>query len=819
MDGDRMKDRAPTGIARFEDRPSRPRASERTTRAPMAFWDRIKFLILLAGLWLAGLAIVWTTSVNPIGGPFSDAARIALRDYAWIIVLASLELLRQFHYVIEEHSEGYYRFWQMRVFGGLSRRTGKMDDWTRYRVSRALKVAIVLFALSTFLGRIFHTEPVWLGILEAPARLVVALPFILQLAFGFFFVIFQFVGLFWFLSRGGIDVHMPDEIETRFDDVKGQDAVLGRVKETMIFLEAPEAIEERGGYVPGGILLWGPPGTGKTLMAQAVAGETAKPFVFVDPGAFIQMFMGVGILKVKGLYRKLRRMALRYGGVIVFFDEADSLGNRGQIAQGGFQNASPGPWSASPACNGLAYLAPAARNLVMLDALPNQMPETRTWYDPFIMGGMGGGGGGMGTLQALLSEMSGLEKPRGLINKIRRMLGMKIKPPFKYRILHIFATNMPSALDQAMLRPGRIDRQYKVGYPTKDGRKATFEYYLAKVNHELTDEEIDKLATITPYGTGASIKDIVNEGLVVAIRDGRERITYRDIIRAKHIKQLGVPDDFEYIERERHQTAVHEACHAVVAYLLRRHAVIDIATIERRGDIGGLVSYIPPEDQMFEWRSERDIDIMGSLASLAGERLFFDGDNSNGVGSDLQNATRIVMVNLGFAGMGDTIASHAVTLGGMRGGMAVEDGNDRNVFDGEFGKQVEAKLRELYEETWRLLEEHRADVLAVAHVLETHKTVTGDDIAAVIDGTVGPTVDGRVYAEPSFRQMLENYHTAALRAHKDHSGVATPIPVPVPPKPVDVAPAPVVSTMPSVGSTDGATERNRIGPPPRPDDP
>ena len=59
----------------------------------------------------------------------------------------------------------------------------------------------MLLALSTFMGRLFNTDPVWLGIVEAPARLVIALPFILQLAFGFFFVIFQFVGLFWFLSE------------------------------------------------------------------------------------------------------------------------------------------------------------------------------------------------------------------------------------------------------------------------------------------------------------------------------------------------------------------------------------------------------------------------------------------------------------------------------------------------------------------------------------------------------------------------------------------------------------------------------------------
>ena len=137
--------------------------------------------------------------------------------------------------------------------------------------------------------------------------------------------------MFWFLSRGGVETYFPDDIETRFDDVWGQDHVLERVRENMIFLENPEAIEAAGGYMPGGILLWGPPGTGKTLLAEAAAGETGKPYVFVEPGAFINMFMGVGILKVKSLFRKLRKLALRYGGVVVFFDEADSLGNRGAI--------------------------------------------------------------------------------------------------------------------------------------------------------------------------------------------------------------------------------------------------------------------------------------------------------------------------------------------------------------------------------------------------------------------------------------------------------------------------------------------------------
>ena len=106
-----------------------------------------------------------------------------------------------------------------------------------------------------------------------------------------------------------------------------------------------------------------------------------------------------------------------------------------------------------------------------------------------------GGGGGMGTLEALLTELSGLKKPRGFINRyVRRIFGMRPKPPPKYRILVMMATNLPEALDEALLRPGRIDRIYKVGYPSKAGRVRTYEGYFGKVRHELTAEQVDKLA-------------------------------------------------------------------------------------------------------------------------------------------------------------------------------------------------------------------------------------------------------------------------------------------------------------------------------------
>ena len=223
--------------------------------------------------------------------------------------------------------------------------------------------------------------------------------------------------------------------------------------------------------------------------------------------------------------------------MIVFFDEADSLGNRGMLAGG------PGPFQPHEApahafCNGISYLSHTGQRHVLEAA--GLLDDPATLDDPGrgtlvnrIMMGAGMGGGGMGTLQALLTEISGLTKPRGIGNRVRRLLGMKPKPPPKYRILIIMATNMPNSLDQAMLRPGRIDRIYKVGYPSKEGRRLTFEGYLEKISHDLNDEEIDKIATTTAYYSGAKIKDLVNEGLILAIRDDRETVTFQDIWRAK----------------------------------------------------------------------------------------------------------------------------------------------------------------------------------------------------------------------------------------------------------------------------------------------
>ena len=745
---------------------SRPRDTDRTTRIRLSIYDRSKFLLLFA---LTFFVLAWASMAdNPILA-FSDAISQTFNGKFWLVLLAAVEIVRQLHFLLAELLAPYHGIW-LKYFAFVDRLLHKLSDWNRFRLGRVIKWLLFVALLSVVLGAIYKETPVR-ALFFAPKALWSALPMLGQLLFAVFFVVIQFAAIFWFLSRGGVDTYFPDDIRTRFSDVWGQDHVLNRIRENLLFLETPELIEKHGGYVPGGILLWGPPGTGKTLMAESMAGETGKPFVFVDPGAFTNMFMGVGVLKVKGLFRKLRKLALRYGGVVVFFDEADSLGNRG-ISRPSMQSVSGNASVFSTPCNGGNYLSDPGKSLVATSALSSNQ---------FVMGGAaGGGGGGTGTLQALLTELSGLKKPRGFINRVvRRALGMRPKNPPKYRILVVMATNMPEALDEALLRPGRIDRMYRVGYPSKAGRVRTYEGYLAKVSHLLTADEVDKLATITPYATGAIIKDTINEALIMAIRNGRTSITWTDVIKAKQLKDLGPAEDVEYIERERHAVAVHEACHGVMAHLVRQHMAIDLATIEKGSDYLGMVASIPPDDQFTRWRTEYEADILVSVASLAGERLFFEGDNSSGVSGDLESATTIASFMEGHWGMGSTISSHASNrrneVGAPGGNRGKDDGTKELRM--ALGDRIENNLGTLLARAEEILKENKFKVIALAHALETHKTISGDDVIAVMNSEKGPLVDGRPYSNQGNLDAIWEYHLAAVVAHQKHERPNLPIPV------------------------------------------
>jgi cell division protease FtsH len=756
--------------------PSPQAAGPKEVRKRLGWWDRSKFVL---GLVILFFFFVWADQAEyrVLDKPFGNSIEETFRDKWWIPLLLGIELLRQVHYLVSEQWSGYHRFWTHKVFGRFDRVSHKLNPWNRFRLARTLKVLLGVFCVGLVLGAFWGLDPVT-AIAVAPGRLLSSLPQFLQIIlYLVFWIGFQFVLIVYFATRGGVETYFPEDIKTRFSDVWGQDPTLNRVRENVMYLEKPDLIEAKGGYVPGGILLYGPPGTGKTLMAEAVAGETGKPFVMVEPGA---LNSGMAPLKVKFLFRKLRKLSLKYGGAIVFFDEADSLGRRAlNTGQGGMfaerQGGAALPFDAR-------WVSPAAQQFLWQEQLRSfddvEVPRSRRSRFFFGMGGMGGG-----ALEVLLTELNGMKKPRGFFNRIvRRTLGMRPKEPPRYRMLVMMATNLPEALDPALLRPGRIDRIYRVGYPSKEGRKRTFEGYFAKVRHTLTDDDLDKLAVMMPYATGAIIKDIVNEALIYAIRNEREVITWQDVIKAKHLKTLGPPSDQEFIDRERHAVAIHESCHAVAAYRVQKNLVIDVATIEPGQGYLGMVSQVRPEDQLTGWRSEYEADIIVSLASLAGERMFFGEDSSSGVSGDLRQATAVAIQMEGYWGMGTTVASHGITQQvGIGGGEKQPKGPDQsNALRGHLGQRVEDLLQQMYRRTEYLLEKNRREILALAHALETHRTITGDDVRAIIEGTVGPTVDGRVYQSASFLRQAEAYHERVVEAHRAHAKVEAALPVLLP---------------------------------------
>jgi cell division protease FtsH len=214
---------------------------------------------------------------------------------------------------------------------------------------------------------------------------------------------------------------------------------------------------------------------------------------------------------------------------------------------------------------------------------------------------------------------------------------------------------------------------------------------------------------------------------------------------------------------------------------------IDIATIEKGSDYLGMVASIPPEDQFTRWRSEYETDILVSLASLAGERMFFDQDSSSGVSGDLESATAVASFMEGFWGMGTTVSSYSTAKrlevgspGGGRGG-ALKKGKDPEAQARHaLADRIEDNLTTLLGRVEQILRENRSQVLALAHALETHKTLSGEDIVAVMEHTEGPLVDGRPYSDQSFLDSINDYHLSAARAHRDHSPEQMKLPTPVP---------------------------------------
>ncbi|MBF6589005.1 MAG: AAA family ATPase [Ktedonobacterales bacterium] len=542
------------------------------------------------------------------------------------------------------------------------------------------------------------------------------LGFILQAGTVIFFILIQFVALFWFLGRPRIYWVMPGETGTGFADYKGNPEVLESARRIVILLRGVRGFKEMGGEISRGLLLVGPPGTGKSYLAQCISTEAGVPFAYASAASFKAMFIGMDVLMIKNLYRKARRLAREYGGCILFMDEFDAIG----MARGG-----------------------QGGNVAMGGGM---------------MGMMGSGSGG---LNELLMQMDPPPIDHSWWKKALRVMGLYHGRNQREPVLTIGATNIPDSLDAALLRPGRFDRKIIVAPPSDANRGEVIEYYLSKVRHEETIS-IAKLVSDMMGYTPVAIKHVINEAAVLAHFDGRNIITYKDICAARETHEHGIryPRTLSMLEKRR--LAYHEAGHAIAQVkLLPRFRVTHATIAKRLGSTGeAFVAYKPMEEIVTQSAEEVFAEIETLLASRASEELFLQA-RLNGVGGDLQRATQLALQYVTHWGMSGAFFSAMGTITSSLG-----TGPERVYTDPGVRAEVESLLRQAYTDVRALLERHRAAVVAVAEALLAREELESDEILELIAQAEVPDLDAIAATALAAVPPLEAGAEGGLNGHK-----------------------------------------------------
>ena len=180
------------------------------------------------------------------------------------------------------------------------------------------------------------------------------------------------------------------------------------------------------------------------------------------------------------------------------------------------------------------------------------------------------------------------------------------------RIIIFAATNRPDVLDPALLRPGRFDRQVVVDLPDVKGREGIFKVHVSKIQH---DPSIDlyHLARATPGFSGADIANMVNEAALIAARNDKPRVELPDFEEARDKVMMG-PERRSILisEREKLNTAYHEAGHTLMAVLLQNTDSLHKVTIVPRGRSLG-ATWTLPSDGRYTLQRKKAIDEMSLL--------------------------------------------------------------------------------------------------------------------------------------------------------------------------------------------------------------
>jgi ATP-dependent Zn protease len=575
--------------------------------------------------------------------------------------------------------------------------------------------------------------------------------------------------------------YQPGDAEwgVKLDDVRGQAEAKEEIRRIVSLWQSGEQFERHGGKRERGILFLGSPGTGKTMLAKAIATGFNCPFVTIPGSGFQQSFMGLDAILVRYLARKAKRLARKWGGqCIVFIDEIDAVGMRRQSLGGG-EVAGAFEEPTFERSGDLVLETRAWRERVFAERAPERPGPPRVYtIVNQLFPGMGGMGGGL-ALNQLLVVMDGLDSPplgkRMMTSFMNTMLdasyvipprvrghSLRLAPPKPRReqIYFIGATNVPiGQLDPALTRPGRMGRHVWFRTPTKQDRQDIFDLYLGKVTHHPDldrPQRRDELARMTMGYSPAMIEQVCSMALTIAHHTGREEFGWDDIVEAMTTVESGTAVNIDYVPDETRAVAIHEAGHAVAAHAYLEGAESTRISIRRRGSSLGHHMALQKDERFSSWRSEEIARLVWALGAMAAERVFY-GENSTGVGGDVQAATDRAAWMVGACGMapefievthfddesedetrerimrrfqriGTQIINRTRSGGGMHTdsiGAVLSDPSQRAM--------VEQLLGQAYLRAHHLMEANRKAVENVADALIQRRELHGDEVVHLLD--------------------------------------------------------------------------------------
>jgi cell division protease FtsH len=336
--------------------------------------------------------------------------------------------------------------------------------------------------------------------------------------------------------------------------------------------------------------------------------------------------------------------------------------------------------------------------------------------------GVGVGGGNderEQTLNQLLVEMDGFQENDSVII--------------------IAATNRPDVLDQALMRPGRFDRQIFVSPPDVKGREAILNVHVKKIV-TAPDVDLKTIAKGTPGFTGADLGNLVNEAALLAARLNKKIVTMHELEEAKDKVMMGPQrKSMMMSEDEKKKTAYHEGGHALVSLFCPASDPIHKATIVPRGRALGMVMRLP-ESETSKSRDKYEADITVAMGGRVAEEIIFGHAKvTSGASSDIEMATKYARAMVRLWGMSDKVGP--IFYGGETQDVYSQSHNQKlyslNTED-LIDLEVKALIDKSYNLAKKILTTHKKQLHKIAETLLEKETLTGDELHLLVFGKKRP---------------------------------------------------------------------------------